>query len=230
MYRASLQWLYCQYHGEHTAISGPAHCYLCAASCPQEHLVSRAIADTFNSHYLTQAPSSAWLCAACAWYLDNKAGHPEFRKMSLVVERDAWRNWARPAMKGDLTRWLQDGLRDDAYLVVSLTKKKHILLQAPMNAGGSRHLAVQVEEQVAHIDEVRWRSIDEPFMALLALGHGKGEILSGNLYGSTLRKHGHIAEALSLSQQLERWRSSPCIDLLSYVTIVDKEDQENARI
>ncbi len=125
-------------------------------------------------------------------------------------------------MKQDITRWLVDGLDEDSYLVVSLSKKKHILLQAPMNAAGSRDLAIQVEEQVAHVRLGDWQLINRMFMSLLLLGHGKGEILSGDLYGQTLRKHGRLAEALMYSQQLEPWRKSPQIELLSYVTIVDK--------
>jgi len=125
-------------------------------------------------------------------------------------------------MKADIVRWLSDDLDNDAYLVVSLSKKKHILLQAPMNAKGSRELAIQVEEQVAHMTLSEWQHIDNAFMALLRLGHNKGEILSGNLYGQTLRKHGRIVEALMWSNELEPWRKSPQIELLSYVTIFEK--------
>lgn len=142
--------------------------------------------------------------------------------MSLIVRQDIWRNWPRDAMKSNITQWLSRGLDDDAYLVVSLSKKKHILLQAPMNAKGSRELAIQVEEQVAHVSFAQWLYIDNAFMSLLRLGHNKGEILSGDLYGATLKKHGRIVEALMLSNKLEPWRKSPQIELLSYVTIFEK--------
>ena len=215
-----IHWLYSQFVG--SVSLGNAACYLCGAACSTEYTVTKGIADTFNSHYLAKAPSSPVLCAACWWYFNEKDRHPEFRKMSLVVRRDSWQNWPRDAMKTNITRWLTDGLGADSYLVVSLSKKKHILLQAPMNAQGSHELAIQVEEQVAHVRLEDWQQIDNAFMALLALGHGKGEILSGDLYGQTLKRHGRLAEALMYSQQLEPWRKSPQIELLSYVTIVDK--------
>lgn len=133
-------------------------------------------------------------------------------------------------MKADIARWLSDGLDNDAYLVVSLSKKKHILLQAPMNAKGSRELAIQIEEQVAHVTLSEWQHIDNAFMALLRLGHNKGEVLSGDLYGQALRKHGRIAEALMLSNELEPWRKSPQIELLSYTTIYEKGQEADGII
>lgn len=142
------------------------------------------------------------------------------------MRQDSWQNWPREAMKADITRWLTDGLEADSYLVVSLSKKKHILLQAPMNAAGSRELAIQVEEQVAHVQRWHWQVMDNAFMALLGLGHNKGEILSGELYGQTLRKHGRITEAMRYSQELEPWRKSPQIELLSYVTIYEKGKED----
>jgi hypothetical protein len=227
-----IHWLY-QQHGN-TVPSGDEQCYLCGSPCTKEHTVAKGIADTFNSHYLAKCPSSPVLCSACHWYFNDKE-HPEFRKMSLVVQCDSWLNWQRDAMKADITRWLTTGLEADGYLVVSLSKKKHILLQAPMNAAGSRELAIQVEEQVAHVTLNAWQRIDNAFMSLLRLGHNKGEILSGDLYGNTLRKHGRIIEALQYSSELEPWRKSPQIELLSYVTIyergetIDKPRGESSR-
>lgn len=162
------------------------------------------------------------MCAACAWYLDNSAGHPAFLKMSLIVQQDSWRNWQRADMKADMTRWLTDGLDAESYLVVSLTKKKHILMQAPCNAASTRTLSIQVEENRATLDLDTWRTMDAAFLALLQMGHHKGEILSGTLYAYTLRKHGQVARALRLSSQLEPFRQSPELELLSYVTIVDE--------
>lgn len=133
-------------------------------------------------------------------------------------------------MKSDILRWLSDGLDNDAYLVVSLSKKKHILLQASMNVKGSHELAIQVEEQVAHVTLPEWQRINNAFMALLRLGHNKGEILSGDLYGQTLRKHGHIVEALMFSDELEPWRKSPQIELLSYTTIFEKGQEDHGII
>jgi hypothetical protein len=143
--------------------------------------------------------------------------------MSLIVCRNSWQNWARDSMKQDIARWLRDGLEQDSYLVVSLTKKKHILLQAQINSATSRFLSIQLEEQVAHVTFDTWQQIETPFLRLLQLGHGKGEILSGNLYANTLRKHGQLAEALALNSALRPWRSSPQIELYSYVTLVEKE-------
>lgn len=221
---SALAWLYAQ-HGGILHIGG-ATCYLCGASCTGEHSTAKCIADTFNSHHLARCPSSPSLCDACAWYLDGKAGHADFRKMSLVVARSDWRNWQRETMKQDIAQWLEHGLDDDAFLVVSLTKKKHLLLQAPMNARGSKVLAIQVEEQVAHLDLATWTTMDEAFMNLIHLGHHKGEILSGTLYAGTLRKHGRIREAMVLSQQLEPYRAGVVLELLSYTTIIDKESNE----
>jgi hypothetical protein len=214
-----IQWLHSQFIG--SIPNGNEICYLCGASCTKQHSVTKGIADTFNSHYLAKVPSSSVLCSACWWYFNDKE-HPEFRKMSLVVCCDSWQNWQREAMKSAIERWLHDGLEADSYLVVSLSKKKHILLQAQMNAAGSRELAIQVEEQVAHLSLDIWQQIDTAFMNLLILGHNKGEILSGDLYGQTLRKHGRLAEAMMHSQQLEPWRKSPQIELLSYTTIYEK--------
>lgn len=216
----ALLWLYQQHHTEPPTV-GDEHCYLCGASCEATHLVERGIADTFNSHYLAQSPHSRYLCDACSWYLDNSGVHPAFLKMSIIVSPDAWRNWQRDTMKQDITQWLTFGLEQESYLVVSLTKKKHILMQAKLNAASSRTLALQVEENVAHLEWWHWKTMDAAFMRLLALGHNKGEILSGSLYGQTLRRHGHLMEAMQLNQELEPYRTSPEIELLSYVTIVD---------
>src|SRR5437899_1376413 len=219
MHEHPVHWLYHQFGG--TARSGDALCYLCGAVCAKEYTIAKGIADTFNSHYLSRAPSSPYLCTACWWYFNEK-DHPEFRKMSLVVQKENWQNWTRGAMKADIERWLTDGLDADSYLAVSLSKKKHILLQAPLNSQRSHELALQVEEQVAHVRREDWQWMDHAFMRLLALGHGKGEILSGELHGQTLRKHGRLAEALMYSQHLEVWRKSPQIELLSYVTMYEK--------
>lgn len=219
-----IQWLYQQFGGE--VIAGDASCYLCGANCSQEQTVARGIAETFNSHYLARSPSSSYLCAACAWYFSSSAGHPDFRKMSLVVERDSWHNWERPAMKGDILHTLQCGVDTDVFLIVSLSKKKHILLQAPLNVANACTLSIQVEEQVAHISLGMWEHMDAAFMRLVQLGHNKGEILSGNLYGNTLKKHGQLAEALLLSKQLEPYRHSAALELLSYVTIVEKGETD----
>lgn len=185
----------------------------------------RGIAETFNSHYLCRCPSSPWLCAPCQWYFDSKAGHPDFRKMSLIVHEQGWINWQRTDMKTEIGLWLSHGLEVDAYLVVSLTKKKHILLQAPLNSKRTKVLSIQIEEQQAHIDQTTWGIMNHSFMALLALGHNKGEILSGDLYGNTLRKHGQLKEALLHSRMLEPYRNSAALQLLSYTTIVEKESE-----
>ncbi len=228
-----IHWLYQQSGG--FVVSGAMCCYLCGASCSEQHAVTTCIADTFNSHYLARAPSSPYLCDACAWYFNRKAGHPDFYKMSLIVEEHQWHNWQRADMKGCISDWLNFGLGTNAYLVCSLTKKKHILLQAPMNAKGSKSLSIQVEEQVATVQLHDWHSMDDAFMRLLALGHTKSEILSGSLYGNTLRKHGCVAEALRLTDALRPYRQSAAIELLSYVTIVDYDkdkggnDEPNTR-
>src|SRR6266566_4632486 len=122
-----IHWLYHQHVG---ALPETAwRCYLCGAFCAEERYpIARGIADTFNSHYLCKCPSSAFLCAACQWYFDSKAGHEDFRKMSLIVAEKAWHNWRREDMKVEIGLWVSHGLEADAYLVVSLSKKKHILL------------------------------------------------------------------------------------------------------
>lgn len=219
-----LHWLYEQALGHETP--GDARCYLCGCACTGRNPVAKAIADTFNSHWRAMCRSSEYLCDACAWYLDNKAGHEDYRKMSLVVMPHSWRNWQRTNMKADIERWLADGLEEDAYLVVSLTKKKHILLQAPLNVRGAITLAIQVEEQVAYVDNGTWQQIGIPFMRLLALGHNKGEVLSGDLYANTLRKHGRLAEAMRLSNQLDPWRDSALIELYSYVTVLEEKEEK----
>lgn len=223
-----IQWLYQQHGG--SVPSGRASCYLCAVSCPEQYSINVAIADTFNSHYLARAPSSPYLCAACAWYLDNKRGHPDFRKMSLIVEKSAWQNWQRATMKADIVQALDYGLEQDCYLVCSLSKKKHILLQAPLNSAGCHTLAIQVEEQVAHLDLWHWKRMDDCFMRLAELGHNKGEILSGNLYAQTIRKHGSPLDAMDLSRELGPYRNSPALEILSYVTIIDREETNGTTI
>lgn len=220
-----IHWLYQQQSGG-ISQSGNAVCYLCSASCTEQHSVKSGIADTFNSHYLCKAPSSPYLCDACQWYFNRGAGHPDFYKMSLIVTPTTWHNWQRADMKADITNWLTFGMEEASYLVCSLTKKKHILLQAPMNAATSRNLSIQVEEQVATLELWHWRAMNDNFMRLLAMGHNKSEILSGNLYGNTLRKHGRMIEAMLLSRELEPYRHSPAIELLSYVTIVDYDKKE----
>lgn len=217
----SSSWLHTQLVGKTQPSGGASCCYLCGASCSETHTVARGLADTFNSHYLALCPSSPSLCAACQWYFDGKAAHPDFRKMSIIVAEHVWCQWDRTMMKSDITQWLACGLDVDAYLVVSLSKKKHILLQAPLNTQGSHHLSIQVEEQVAHVDVMSWDSIHTPFMSLMQLGHGKGEILGGVLYGATLKRHGQVARAVTLSAQLAPWRHSPLIGLISYVTLVE---------
>lgn len=224
MWQEALHWLYQQSGG--MALPGDDTCYLCGQSCAPGHVVKHAIAETFNSHWRAQCRSSNVLCAACAWYLDSKAGHPDYRKMSLVVQARTWRNWQRSEMKADIERWLTQGLEAASYLVVSLTKKKHLLLQAPLNAGGiSSGLAIQVEERIAYASASSWQQIAAPFLALLTLGHGKSEILSGQLYAHTLRKHGRLSEVIRLSKQLDQWRDSALIELYSYVTIVEEKEQ-----
>lgn len=224
------QWLYQQFVGE--IPTGEARCYFCGASCPALHPTAKGIAETFNSHFLARCPSSPWLCHACRWYFDSKSlpAHPDFRKMSLIVQRTSYQNWERTSMKPFLEHFLSEGLSDDAFLVVSLSKKKHILLQAPLNAQGTKLLAIQVEEQIAHVDQSTWNLLNHSFMALLGLGHNKGEILSGNLYASTLRKHGQIRDALNHSAMLAPYRSGAALELLSYVTIVEKEEKDDATI
>ncbi len=218
----ALYWLYLQHNGK--SIAGSYFCYLCRASCTDQHDIQHSIADTFNSHYLAQVPSSHYLCDACRWYLDNKIAHPDFRKMSLIVSSHSWRNWQRETMKQDIRQWLEDGLPEESYLVVSLSKKKHILLQAILNGARSKILAIQIEEQVAYADIGSWSGIEIPFMRLMALGHNKGEILSGNLYGNTLRKHGQLESAMYYNGQLSKWRNGPLIELYSYTTIIEEKD------
>lgn len=219
----AVKWLYRQFVG--SVPTGSAQCYLCGVPCPEQYSVMKSIADTFNSHYLAQCPSSPRLCPACSWYFDGKAGHPDFRKMSLIVWKEGWTNWQRPDMKQMIEWWLRHGTAFDYYLVVSLSKKKHILLQAPLNVQNTKYLSIQVEEQVAHIDGPTWDYIDKRFMALLQLGHNKGEILSGDLYQVTLKKHGHLYDAIDLSSELEPYRNSPELTLLSYVTIIEEKEQ-----
>lgn len=215
-----LYWLYLQHNG--TMIAGNERCYLCGTSCSPLHDVQHSIADTFNSHYLAKCPSSRFVCNACHWYFDGRAGHADFRKMSLIVSSHTWRSWSRDTMKWDIRAWLEDGLPDESYLVVSLSKKKHILLQAPLCAKGSKALSIQVEEQVAHVTLDTWTAIEVPFMRLLALGHGKGEIRSGELHVMTLRKHGQLFSAMELSNQLNPWRNSPQMLLYSYATPMEE--------
>jgi len=205
---------------------GQASCYLCGTDCLEEHTVAKGLADTFNSHYLAACPSSPWLCVACQWYFDSKAGHPDFRKMSLIVGKSLSREWKREQMKIDIGNWLVFGLEQDAFLVCSLSKKKHILLQAEMTIATTKRLIIQVEERTVYLYPTEWKAMNEPFCQLLNLGHGKGEILSGNLYAGTLRKHGRIEAAMKISERLDPYRNSALLDLLSYVTIVEKGETD----
>ena len=114
---SAISWLYAQFVGQPEP--GAQSCYLCGAACTEQRRVAKGLADTFNSHYLAACPSSPYLCAACAWYFDSKAAHPDFRKMSLIVARDSWQQWPREQMAADIERWLSDGLEADPYLVVT---------------------------------------------------------------------------------------------------------------
>lgn len=220
------QWLYQQFVG---VLPQTAYrCYLCGEwSADGRYPVAKGIADTFNSHWHALAPSSPWMCAACSWYLADRA-HPDFRKMSLMVWEAGWKQWERAEMKADIEGTLINGTGEDVYLVVSLSKKKHILLQAPLNAHGTKLLAIQVEEQVAYLDQSTWTLLNSSFMTLLGLGHNKGEILSGQLYANTLRKHGQLRDALNYSALLAPYRGGAALELLSYVTIIEKEEEKDA--
>lgn len=224
----TVSWLYRQFIPEPMPET-TYRCYLCGQWHGEEYYpVVKGVPDTFNSHYLASAPSSPFLCAACAWYLDNKLEHPAFRKMSLIVREFSWFNWERSGMKEYITMAVSRGIEQNEYLVVSLSKKKHILLQAPMNAQGSKLLAIQLEEQVAYVDQSIWQIMNRSFMALAGLGHNKSEILSGQLYANTLRKHGQVQTALQHNQMLTPYRNSPQLELLSYVTIIEKEEKDES--
>jgi hypothetical protein len=72
-----IRWLYDQAIRDDPAAwraGGDARCYLCGAPCPDSapsQPTKQAMRDTFTNHDLARCRASAWVCPACAWYLDH---------------------------------------------------------------------------------------------------------------------------------------------------------------
>ena len=218
----AIRWLYDQaVAGDPSAWrdGGDAHCYLCAQSCPDaspSQPTKTAMRDTFTNHDLAQCRESAWVCPACAWYLDNGQ---QFRTFSWQISPSVAAMWDRATMRADLDLLLQESAPyiEPLILAISVSHKKHVVLRATP-AYSSNPITVQFEEQSVTITPDVWQAVAAPFDALRALGHGKTEILTGHLHPMGLKRHGQIGRALALMVQLAPWRDGQLLELLAYVS------------
>lgn len=207
--------------------SGDDLCLLCGISCgPGTVPVKEVIRDTFTNHGMCRAPHSRAVCPACGHYFNHRwlpAGFKkpaEYRLLSIRILTDRMEMWPRERMRPNLETMLRDGC-PECVLVVSLSKKKHLLPFAPVNPP-SRSFAVQVEEETVQLSAGAWFPLAQAFDALLALDIPKGAILAGNYHHAGLRK-APLAEVLRWDAAIAPWRPSGLLTLLSYVTLLEEK-------
>lgn len=215
---------------------GPEVCCLCGAAHGSTTHVSEVLQDTFTNHGMCRAPHSSSVCEACAHYFthrwDKGQTYPaEYRKHSFTVTRQGWREWPRARMRGDLERWLHRGCPEGVF-VVGLSKKKHCLPLAMVNAPG-RAFTVQVEEDRVQLGDHYW-PLMSAFACLMGLGAKKGEILSGEYHHATLRRLPSADDArgkpvdlsviLDMDRTIAAYRPSPLLSLVSYLYLDTEEE------
>lgn len=209
---------------------GDLTCLLCGCSCGTDCVLAlQVLRATFTNHGMARCSASDMVCPACnhyfnyRWLPEGFKKPAEYRLLSMRVFADRMEPWPRLAMRGDLETMLREGC-PECLLIVSLSKKKHLLPLSPVNAAG-RVFSIRVEEETVELSSGAWFRAAYAFDSLVALGMPKGAILAGNYHHVALRKTS-LAEVLRWDAVLAPWRPSAFLTLLSYVTVT--EEKSNA--
>lgn len=192
-------------------------CWLCGGPT-QGHGIDRksAIPDTFASHNSARCQSSGIVCTSCAYFAVGKTWHDHVASSpSLDVKlwgTASWRNYGHFFSPGNHecpkpARWreiLVSPPEGPFLACVSLTGQKNLIFRGVV-ALDSAFFPVQVEEETMWIDRADFVRCLEAFEAVMALGIGRDQVLTGRYHQSSIMKAG-IAAWRRAEDAVSQWR------------------------
>lgn len=206
-------------HWLHPALGSGPVCYICGQAAELSQPVQAALADTFMDHDLALAPTSPVVCVPCATLFKADT----WRRRHWWLTPTSVTEWTREAMRTTIADWFVSPY--PVIAVVALTKKKwRPLLTA--RASYRETLTIQFELQRVTVDAPTWHHVLGHLDALLALGHTRTEVLTGDLHLTTMKKHGQLRTVMQHMTALSPYHGTPLLAFVSYATPTLNEKEE----
>lgn len=189
-----------------------AACWLCGQASDASILVGDQIGESFTNHGFAQAPRSARLCAACAFFL---MAHP--------ASRHWWRNRSHlfcgsGCIHPTRATWRQillDPPEPPFLACLAVSGQKNLIFRAPI-AWQREGFGVQLEEERVIVTPALLAGALAPFEALLQAGVRRADILSGRANSALVLRLG-LDVYRDLDRQLTRFRGSMLLELVAWI-------------
>jgi len=205
--------------GEPPAAPGRHTCAVCGLPTTSETRVQTVLRPTFTDIALLRRPESRHVCPACAWYFD----HQEVRRANWWLAADG----ATEIARGDLRRVIDEQLATppaaDGYLLITVSKRKHIALRAPLNLAGSHARRVQFETDTLTLHAADWFRLTAAVDALRVV-HTWQEILADNYQSWRVGRWANVAEFVAARAVARPYLRTPYLDIVKFVSVVGQKD------
>lgn len=225
-----------------------SNCFCCGYR-NGENLVSECLTSYFTDKALARIPTSKYLCDFCAnaiklrcWYFNPNRDkwvklfargwsslYQDDRLISPTIEGERTEGKdTMPIVSNLPTRiqirdWLVHPPEPPFLIAISESGQKHILPWAQQ--GYSRdYYPVQFEMSTVWIDRAKLIEIMEHFEALMGLGFGKTEILTGEYRSENLKNN--LADWFDIENAIEQYRGSRLFELVAHVVQAPEKPQE----
>lgn len=212
------RWFYSSVEGGRVE-AGFRMCAVCGLPMAVGVPVRDVLRKTFTDQAALRAPGCDQACEACAWYFD----HQELRRSSWWLTAGE----ARPLAKGDVGPLLQEHLGRapvvDGYYLITIMKRKHLALWAPLNLARSATLRVRFEVTTVELNYL-WLTLVEAAHRLREF-HSWREIQNDDYNAKFLMRWSDPLEFVRLRQVVQPWLRTPYLDLTQYVWTKEEKKQ-----
>lgn len=207
----SSRWLY-RHHTQQKVALGRQICAVCGLPTATGVATAKVLRPTFTDIAALRCPRSSVVCAACEWYMGNQ----EIRRSSWWLTEEV----ATEVDKGEWHTLLLEHLAHpparDSYYLITVTKRKHLALYAPLNMAGNPMRRVRFEVSTLDLHPALWPAL--PAAAhQLRTRHSWKEIQADSYNSYFAAQWPAIAHFAALRNTVRPYLHTPYLDLAQFV-------------
>lgn len=205
------RWLHTA-HANPPVPAGPRLCAVCGLPAASGQPPKAVLRDTFTDYATLRQPRSPLVCAACDWYMSRQ----DLRRSSWWLTATA----AVPLERSGLRAFLLDQLAhppaEAGYILITITRRKHLALYAPLNASHAQARRLRFETATLDLD-ARFPHLLAAVDALRQY-HTWQEITTGVYYPANLAKWPAPAAFAQAQAAVHSWLRTPHLNLVRFIS------------